>query len=77
MNCDGKNPSSRFSYWNPDDEQFWEEKGRPVAMRNLVASIHNLLCGFAVRLYWGMGSGRLGRSDPAGPEMVALMPEKS
>ncbi len=46
-------------------------------MRNLVVSIHNLLCGFAVWLYWGMGSGRLGRSDPAGPEVVALMPEKS
>jgi hypothetical protein len=53
VNCDGKNPSNRFSYWNPDAEQFWEEKGRPVAMRNLVVSIHNLvvsihnlLCGF-------------------------------
>ncbi len=54
MNRDGKNPSSRLSYWNPNDEQFWEEKGRPVAMRNLVVSIPNLLCGFAVWLYWGM-----------------------
>ncbi len=54
MNRDGKNPTSRLSYWNPDDEQFWEEKGRSVAIRNLVVSIPNLLCGFAVWLYWGM-----------------------
>jgi NNP family nitrate/nitrite transporter-like MFS transporter len=54
MNDEGKNPSSRLSRWNPEDEQFWEEEGRPVAMRNLVVSIPNLLCGFAVWLYWGM-----------------------
>ncbi len=54
MNSTGQRPSSRLSYWNPDDEQFWEEKGRSVAMRNLVVSIPNLLCGFAVWLYWGM-----------------------
>ena len=53
-NHESKNPSSRLSYWNPDDEQFWDEKGRSVAMRNLVVSIPNLLCGFAVWLYWGM-----------------------
>jgi len=44
----------RLSRWDPDDEQFWEEKGRSVAIRNLVVSIPNLLCGFAVWLYWGM-----------------------
>ncbi|HJN26782.1 MAG TPA: hypothetical protein QF604_02580 [Candidatus Latescibacteria bacterium] len=47
-------PSSRLPYWDPDDEQFWVEKGRSVAMRNLLVSIPNLLCGFAVWLYWGM-----------------------
>jgi NNP family nitrate/nitrite transporter-like MFS transporter len=54
MNDEGKTPGSRLSYWNPEDEKFWEEKGRSVAMRNLVVSIPNLLCGFAVWLYWGM-----------------------
>jgi NNP family nitrate/nitrite transporter-like MFS transporter len=49
-----KSSSSRLSYWNPDDEKFWEEKGRSIAIRNLVVSIPNLLCGFAVWLYWGM-----------------------
>ncbi|MDP7345319.1 MAG: NarK/NasA family nitrate transporter, partial [Alphaproteobacteria bacterium] len=29
-------------------------RGRPVAIRNLVVSIPNLLCGFAVWMYWGM-----------------------
>jgi len=47
-------PSSRLPYWDPDDEQFWVEKGRSVAMRNLLVSIPTLLCGFAVWLYWGM-----------------------
>ena len=50
MSSSGK----RLSRWDPDDEQFWEEKGRSVAIRNLVVSIPNLLCGFAVWLYWGM-----------------------
>jgi len=54
MSQESKSPSRRMSYWNPEDEQFWEDKGRSVAIRNLVVSIPNLLCGFAVWLYWGM-----------------------
>jgi NNP family nitrate/nitrite transporter-like MFS transporter len=54
MSSEGDKPSSRLSYWNPEDEQFWKEKGRSVAIRNLLVSIPNLLCGFAVWLYWGM-----------------------
>ena len=54
MRSDGDHTSSRLSRWDPDDEQFWEETGRRVAMRNLIVSIPNLLCGFAVWLYWGM-----------------------
>ncbi len=50
MNDEGNTQRSRLSYWNPEDEKFWEEKGRSVAMRNLVVSIPNLLCGFAVWL---------------------------
>ena len=41
-------------YWNPDDEEFWEDTGKKIGWRNLLVSIPNLLCGFAVWLYWGM-----------------------
>ncbi len=40
--------------WNPEDETFWEEKGKKIANRNLWISIPSLLCGFAVWLYWGI-----------------------
>jgi NNP family nitrate/nitrite transporter-like MFS transporter len=40
--------------WEVDDPQFWEETGKSVANRNLWISIPNLLCGFAVWIYWGM-----------------------
>ncbi|MHC4832222.1 MAG: MFS transporter [Planctomycetota bacterium] len=40
--------------WDVEDPQFWESEGKKVASRNLWISIPNLLCGFAVWLYWGM-----------------------
>lgn len=40
--------------WDVEDEQFWESTGKGIAMRNLWISIPNLLCGFAIWLYWGM-----------------------
>ena len=40
--------------WNVEDEQFWESTGKRVAYRNLWISIPNLLCGFAVWVYWGI-----------------------
>ena len=40
--------------WDPENEQFWESKGKKVASRNLWISIPSLLCGFAVWLYWGI-----------------------
>jgi NNP family nitrate/nitrite transporter-like MFS transporter len=51
---EGNSPRGRLPYCNPEDEPFWEEKGRSVALRNLLVSIPNLLCGFAVWMYWGM-----------------------
>ncbi len=44
----------RLSHWDPENEKFWHRIGKSVATRNLVVSIPNLLCGFAVWLYWGM-----------------------
>jgi MFS transporter, NNP family, nitrate/nitrite transporter len=40
--------------WDPENEQFWESKGKAIANRNLWISIPSLLCGFAVWLYWGI-----------------------
>ncbi len=40
--------------WEVEDDAFWESEGRSVAYRNLWVSIPNLLCGFAVWMYWGM-----------------------
>ena len=40
--------------WEVEDEAFWTSEGQKVAVRNLWISIPNLLCAFAVWLYWGM-----------------------
>ncbi len=40
--------------WRVEDSEFWEEKGKAIANRNLWISIPSLLCGFAVWLYWGI-----------------------
>lgn len=40
--------------WDVEDEQFWDKTGKKIAYQNLLVSIPNLLCGFAVWLYWGM-----------------------
>ncbi len=46
--------SRQLERWDVEDEQFWEGEGKKIANRNLWISIPNLLCGFAVWLYWGM-----------------------
>lgn len=40
--------------WDPENEQFWNEKGKSVAWRTLWISIPCLLCGFAVWIYWSV-----------------------
>ncbi len=40
--------------WKPEDESFWNSKGKKIATRNLWISIPSLLSGFAVWLYWGI-----------------------
>ncbi len=40
--------------WTPEEESFWDSKGKSIATRNLWISIPSLLCGFAVWLYWGI-----------------------
>jgi len=43
-----------LKYWDPEDGAFWSESGKRIASRNLWISIPNLLCGFAVWLYWSI-----------------------
>ena len=45
---------TRLERWDVEDEAFWNAEGKRIATRNLLISIPNLLCGFAVWLYWGM-----------------------
>ncbi len=49
-----ENRGADLHEWNPEDQQFWETKGKKIANRNLWISIPSLLCGFAVWLYWGI-----------------------
>ena len=44
-----------LDYWDPEDQDFWENKGgKQIAFRNLWISIPALLCAFAVWLYWSI-----------------------
>ncbi len=40
--------------WRPDDETFWNEKGRAIARRNLWISIPALLLAFSVWMVWSV-----------------------
>lgn len=55
--------------WDVEDEGFWRTEGRAIANRNLWISIPNLLCGFAVWLYWGMLAKFIQRIHFANPEI--------
>ncbi len=55
--------------WDVEDEAFWESEGKQIANRNLWVSIPNLLCGFAVWIYWGMIAKTIQRIHFANPEL--------
>ncbi|GAB4359431.1 MAG: hypothetical protein Kow00114_12290 [Kiloniellaceae bacterium] len=40
--------------WRPDDEEFWQSKGRAIARRNLWISIPALLLAFSVWMVWSV-----------------------
>ena len=40
--------------WRPDDEEFWQTKGRAIARRNLWISIPALLLAFSVWMVWSV-----------------------
>src|SRR6266849_6324409 len=45
--------------WNPEDEKFWESKGKIVARRNLIWSIVAEHIGFSVWLIWSIVAAKL------------------
>src|SRR5262250_642335 len=51
--------STWISEWNPEDEQFWESKGKAIARRNLIWSILAEHLGFSVWLIWSTVATRL------------------
>ena len=58
--------------WDVEDEAFWEGGAKRIAFRNLWISIPNLLCGFAIWLYWGMIIVRLQALHDADPSLFAF-----
>ncbi|MBT3586858.1 MAG: MFS transporter [Halobacteriovoraceae bacterium] len=45
---------TNISDWRVEDESFWNTRGKSIASTNLWVSIPNLLCGFAVWLFWSI-----------------------
>jgi len=51
--------STWISEWNPEDEQFWESKGKVIAQRNLIWSILAEHLGFSIWLIWSIVATKL------------------
>src|SRR5215470_12728310 len=51
--------STWISEWNPEDEQFWESKGKFIAKRNLFWSILAEHLGFSIWLIWSIVATKL------------------
>src|SRR5437016_1139697 len=55
----GKQGTAWISDWNPEDEKFWNSKGKFVARRNLIWSIVAEHIGFSVWLIWSIVATKL------------------
>jgi NNP family nitrate/nitrite transporter-like MFS transporter len=51
--------TSRISDWNPEDQKFWESKGKFIARRNLIWSIFAEHLGFSIWLIWSIVATKL------------------
>jgi MFS transporter, NNP family, nitrate/nitrite transporter len=51
--------STWISNWNPEDEAFWESKGKAIATRNLIWSILAEHLGFSIWLIWSIVATKL------------------
>jgi len=47
--------------WRPEDPEFWESTGKPVARRNLIWSIFAEHLGFSVWLFWSVSAAMLNK----------------
>ncbi|MBK6729042.1 MAG: MFS transporter [Xanthomonadales bacterium] len=54
VNPAGASAAGDIVEWSPEDEAFWQRRGRRIAYRNLLLSVPALLCGFAVWGMWGI-----------------------
>ncbi len=54
-----KENTTWISDWNPEDEKYWEAKGKTVARRNLIWSIVAEHIGFSVWLIWSIVATKL------------------
>ncbi|MDQ8046801.1 MAG: nitrate/nitrite transporter [Solirubrobacteraceae bacterium] len=43
-----------LSNWQPDNEEFWEREGKPVARKNLAFSVFAENLGFSIWVLWGV-----------------------
>ena len=50
----GEKTSPLIQDWQPEDDDFWKEKGRKIANRNLWISIPALLLAFSVWMVWSV-----------------------
>jgi len=53
-------PGHWIDHWDPEDPDFWQATGRPIARRNLIWSIVAEHIGFSVWLLWSIVVVRLG-----------------
>ena len=51
--------TSWISDWNPEDQKFWESKGKFIARRNLIWSIFAEHLGFSIWLIWSIVATKL------------------
>src|SRR5258708_9511900 len=51
--------TSWISEWNPENENFWNAKGKAIAWRNLIWSIVAEHIGFSVWLIWSIVATKL------------------
>src|SRR3984893_5330700 len=54
-----KRETAWISEWNPEDEKFWESKGKFIAKRNLIWSILAEHLGFSIWMIWSIVAPKL------------------
>ena len=52
-------PGRWIDHWDPEDPEFWEKTGKPIARRNLIWSIFAEHLGFSVWLLWSVSAAML------------------